>query len=54
MSFASPEKGPKRKPGLRLTSKHLQPASSSSTSPNANNNTFREQIGHIVHGNPTT
>lgn len=51
MSFASPEKGNKRKHGLRLTPQHLQSATSSNTSPN--NNTFREQIGHIVNGNST-
>ncbi|GAA5798485.1 hypothetical protein MFLAVUS_002027 [Mucor flavus] len=50
-------KGGKRKPGLRLTSKHLQPASSS-PSPNSSsyigtsqsNTRFREQIGNIVNG----
>lgn len=47
----------KRKPGLRLTSKHLQPASES-PSPNSSsylgtsqsNTRFREQIGNIVNG----
>ncbi|KAI9353160.1 kinase-like domain-containing protein [Pilaira anomala] len=50
-------KGGKRKPGLRLTSKHLQPASST-PSPNSSsyigtsqsNTRFREQIGNIVNG----
>ncbi|KAG0743027.1 hypothetical protein G6F57_003039 [Rhizopus arrhizus] len=49
MSFASPEKGTKRKPGLRLTPQHLQLATPSSTSPT--NATFRQQLGHIVNGN---
>ena len=53
-----PNKAGKRKPGLRLTSKHLTPASES-PSPNStsylgisqsNNNRFREQIGNIVNG----
>lgn len=46
-------KANKRKPGLRLTSKHLQPANSS-PSPNStsqsSNNRFKEQIGSIVNG----
>lgn len=50
-------KAGKRKPGLRLTSKHLQPASES-PSPNSSsylgtsqsNTRFREQIGNIVNG----
>lgn len=44
-------KAGKRKPGLRLTSKHLQ----TDTPPNnttgaSSNSNFREQIGNIVHG----
>ncbi|KAL9538228.1 hypothetical protein MBANPS3_011092 [Mucor bainieri] len=59
MTLGQPKSG-KRKPGLRLTSKHLQPASSSSPSPNSSssylgtsqsNTRFREQIGNIVNGN---
>ncbi|CAO3639797.1 unnamed protein product [Mucor fragilis] len=59
MALGQPKSG-KRKPGLRLTSKHLQPASSSSPSPNSSssylgtsqsNTRFREQIGNIVNGN---
>lgn len=59
MTLGQPKSG-KRKPGLRLTSKHLQPASSSSPSPNSSssylgtsqsNSRFREQIGNIVNGN---
>jgi hypothetical protein len=58
MTLGQPKSG-KRKPGLRLTSKHLQPASSS-PSPNSSssylgtsqsNTRFREQIGNIVNGN---
>lgn len=54
---ATAAKAGKRKPGLRLTSKHLQPASES-PSPNSSsylgtsqsNTRFREQIGNIVNG----
>lgn len=54
---AAAAKAGKRKPGLRLTSKHLQPASES-PSPNSSsylgtsqsNTRFREQIGNIVNG----
>ncbi|KAG2201563.1 STE/STE7 protein kinase [Mucor mucedo] len=56
LTLGLPKAG-KRKPGLRLTSKHLQPASSS-PSPNSSsyigtsqsNTRFREQIGNIVNG----
>lgn len=59
LTLGQPKTG-KRKPGLRLTSKHLQPASSSTPSPNSsssylgtsqsNTTRFREQIGNIVNG----
>ncbi|KAI9483128.1 MAG: kinase-like domain-containing protein [Benjaminiella poitrasii] len=57
LTLGQPKAG-KRKPGLRLTSKHLQSASST-PSPNSSsylgstsqsNNRFREQIGNIVNG----
>lgn len=57
LTLGLPKAG-KRKPGLRLTSKHLAPASDS-PSPNSSttylgtsqsNTRFREQIGNIVNG----
>lgn len=46
-------KANKRKPGLRLTSKHLQPANASpspNSSSQSSNSRFKEQIGNIVNG----